>query len=228
MKKFVLGLLIGVMLSIGITTYAIPEIKEAKFSPDIKLVVNGKQVDTQIVSVIKSGEVNTTNYVSARSLAESLNANVEWDGKSKTITVTTSSNENETIQESSTQSSKEVVVTPQVTQPVTTPSTPTNTQTTSSTSTTTKSNIPHKILSTDDYGVNVYYVYNTFELVFIGEVRTALENKGYKLVADSYDTVKVMQGDNKIVSGIWIGSYGNKIYLKNIDYIEYIKPILLQ
>lgn len=218
MKKFILGLLIGIMLSIGFTTYAVPEIQEAKFSPDIKLIVNGKEIDTQIVSVIKSGEVNTTNYVSARSLAESLNANVEWDGKTKSINVSTkTNNDNNATQELNVQPIEEITAPPVSTSP---------TSVETKTTTTKKTNIPHKILSTDEYGVNVYYVYNVFEGVFIGEVRTALESKGFKLVSDSYDTVKVMQGDNKIASGIWIGSYGNKIYLNNKDYIEHIKPLL--
>ena len=38
MKKFVMGLLIGIMLTLGITTYAAPEIQSAIFS-DIKLII---------------------------------------------------------------------------------------------------------------------------------------------------------------------------------------------
>lgn len=89
MKKFVCGLLIGIMITLGVTTYAVPEIKSAVFSPDIKLVVNGKTLDTQIVSVVKTGEVNMTNYVSARALSEALGATVEWDGANRTINVDT-------------------------------------------------------------------------------------------------------------------------------------------
>jgi hypothetical protein len=89
LKKFVCGLLVGLILTLGVTTYAVPEIKSAIFASDIRLVVDGKQLDTQIVSVVKSGEVNTTNYVSARALAESLGATVEWDGKAKSINVST-------------------------------------------------------------------------------------------------------------------------------------------
>lgn len=89
MKKFICGLLVGIILTMGVTTYAVPEIKSALFSPDIKLVVDGKQLDTQIVSVVKTGEVNMTNYVSARALAESLGATVEWDGAERAINVST-------------------------------------------------------------------------------------------------------------------------------------------
>lgn len=90
MKKFVCGLLVGIMLTLGITTYAIPEIKEAKFSPDIALVVNGERLDTEIVSVVTTDKPGyMTNYVPARALSEALGATVTWDGKSRIISVDT-------------------------------------------------------------------------------------------------------------------------------------------
>lgn len=90
MKKFICGLLVGFMLAIGVTTYAVPEIKSAVFSPDIKLVVNGKQVDSEVVSVVTSDNPGyMTNYVPARALAESLGATVTWDGKERVINVST-------------------------------------------------------------------------------------------------------------------------------------------
>lgn len=89
MKKFVCGLLVGIILTMGVTVSAVPEIKSAVFSPDIKLVVNGKTLDTQIVSVVKTGEVNMTNYVPARALSEALGATVTWDGANRTINVDT-------------------------------------------------------------------------------------------------------------------------------------------
>ena len=89
MKKFVCGLLVGIILTMGVTVSAVPEIKSAVFSPDIKLVVNGKTLDTQIVSVVKSGEVKMTNYVPARALSEALGATVTWDGANRTINVDT-------------------------------------------------------------------------------------------------------------------------------------------
>lgn len=88
MKKFVLGLLIGIMLTLGVTTYAVPEIKEAVFS-DITLTVNGVTLDTDVVSVTTTDNPNyMTNYVSARDLAESLGATVTWDGKERAINIT--------------------------------------------------------------------------------------------------------------------------------------------
>jgi hypothetical protein len=93
MKKFVCGLLMGIILTMGISAYAVPAIKSALFSPDIKLIVNGKTLDTQIVSVVKTGEVNMTNYVPARALSEALGATVTWDGKERVIEVSTESKE---------------------------------------------------------------------------------------------------------------------------------------
>ena len=90
MKKFVLGLLIGIMLTMGVTTYAVPEIKEAVFS-DIRLMVNGETLDTEVVSVTKTDSPNyMTNYIPARALAESLGGTVTWDSKERVISVNTS------------------------------------------------------------------------------------------------------------------------------------------
>ena len=88
MKKFLSGLLVGVILMITITTFAAGAIKEAFFNETIKLEVDGKVVDTDMVTVILEGSVDGTNYVSARALAEALGAKVEWDGKNKKILVT--------------------------------------------------------------------------------------------------------------------------------------------
>ncbi|HHV98614.1 MAG TPA: copper amine oxidase N-terminal domain-containing protein [Clostridiaceae bacterium] len=88
MKKFLSGLLIGAILMLTITTFAAGKIKEAFFNDTIKLEVDGKTVNTDMVTVILEGSVDGTNYVSARALAEALGAKVEWDGKNKKILVT--------------------------------------------------------------------------------------------------------------------------------------------
>jgi len=91
MKKFVLGLLVGIMLALGVTSYAIssvPEIQSAKFSPEIKLIVKGETVKTPIVSVItKDNPGYMTNFAPIREICEKLGAIVTWDGKTQTITV---------------------------------------------------------------------------------------------------------------------------------------------
>lgn len=220
MKKFVMGLLIGIMLTLGVTTYAAPEIQSAIFS-DIKLIVNGEQVDSEIVSVVTTDNPNyMTNYVPARALSEALGAEVEWDGKNRVINVSTKTSDNNISQELNIQPPKETNTTPSV------PTSPIPKETTTTLPTTKKTNIPHPIISTDEYGVNVYNVYNIFEGVSIGEVEKALNNKGYKIIDESYDRIGIIQGNNKLVSNIWIGSYGNKIYINYKDYLEHIKPLL--
>jgi len=88
MKKFVTGLLAGIIIASSFAVMAATGIKEAYFNDVIKLVVDGKIIDTEIVTVTPEGQVNGKNYVSARDLAEALGATVEWDGASKRIIIT--------------------------------------------------------------------------------------------------------------------------------------------
>ncbi len=88
MKKFISGLLVGLIIASSLAVIAAPKIKEAFFNDVIKLEVDGKTIDTDMVTVILEGSVDGTNFVSARALAEALGAKVEWDGKNKKILVT--------------------------------------------------------------------------------------------------------------------------------------------
>lgn len=86
MKKFISGLLIGLLLATSITAFAASTIKTAYFSDTTKLTVDGKSINTEILYAIKSGQANGSNYVGARALAEALGATVDW--KDNTIIVT--------------------------------------------------------------------------------------------------------------------------------------------
>jgi len=92
MKKFVSGLLTGIIIASAFTAMAATGIKEAYFNDVIKLVVDGKVIDTEIVTVTSEGQVNGKNYVSARDLAEALGATVTWDGAKKEIQISTRTN----------------------------------------------------------------------------------------------------------------------------------------
>jgi hypothetical protein len=89
MKRFLSGLLIGIILSTLLTVFAASKIKSAFFNPKIAVTVDGKRIETEVISVIKEGEVNAKNYVSARDLAEAMGADVYWYGTGYTINVTT-------------------------------------------------------------------------------------------------------------------------------------------
>lgn len=89
MKKFISGLLAGIMIASTLVVMAASGIKEAYFNEVIKLVVDGKVIDTEIVTVTPEGQANGKNYVSARDLAEALGATVTWDGAKKEIQIST-------------------------------------------------------------------------------------------------------------------------------------------
>ncbi|HHV98147.1 MAG TPA: hypothetical protein GXX36_01010 [Clostridiaceae bacterium] len=102
MKKFISGLFVGIILMLAITASATGAIKEAWFNKEIKLEVDGKTVNTDMVTVILEGDINGTNYVSARALAEALGAKVEWDGKNKKILVISKDEANKVKDDSNT------------------------------------------------------------------------------------------------------------------------------
>jgi len=89
MKKFLCGVLIGIIVMISITALGANIIHNSYFNNEIKIEVDGKQVDTDIVTVELQGEQYGKNYVAARDLAEAMGGNVKWDGNNKKIIVAT-------------------------------------------------------------------------------------------------------------------------------------------
>lgn len=202
MKKFVCGLLVGIMLTMGVTVSAVPEIKSAVFSPDIKLVVNGKTLDTQIVSVVKTGEVNMTNYVPARALSEALGATVTWDGKERVISVNTES--------------KEVSATPAQTQAPAVEAKP-------------NPDIPYPVYLVDDTGLIVYNIHgNRFYGILASDVIKAVESKGYIMnYSNDRTTMQIVkEGEGVLLRDITFKPYGGKGYLSYDFFTEHIKPLL--
>lgn len=76
MKKFICGLLIGLLLSLPLATFASGQA--------LRLVVNGQDITAEAQPVIIDGRT----LVPARALAEKLGATVGWDGASQTVVVT--------------------------------------------------------------------------------------------------------------------------------------------
>ena len=212
MKKFICGLLVGLMLMMGVTVSAVPEIKSAVFSPDIKLVVNGKQVDSEVVSVVTTDKPGyMTNYVPARALAESLGATVTWNGKERVINVSTN---DKTINSISTTTSAPV----QAKDPFTI-------QTDESES---KYKIPFPVHIVDDTGLAVYNIHNGYLYgLFSLDVQNALKSKGYIMnnAADN-KTMQIVGDDSIIVTGIVTRQISGKTYISYDFYLEHIKPLL--
>jgi len=92
MKKFVSGLLAGIIIATSLVVMAATGIKEAYFNNAVKLIVDGKEIKTEIVTVTPEGQINGKNYVSVRDLAEALGATVTWDGAKKEIQISTRTN----------------------------------------------------------------------------------------------------------------------------------------
>ncbi len=75
MKKYLSGLLTGILLMISFTAYA---------ASDIKLIINGQDITTEAQPIIVDGRT----LVPARAIAERLGATVAWDAKTNTVIVT--------------------------------------------------------------------------------------------------------------------------------------------
>lgn len=88
MKKFICGLLVGIILTFTFTAFAYSAIKEAYFNTEIKVSYNGRPVDIEKVTVIKDSEVNGRTYGSINDIAIALGKSVSWDNATKTINIT--------------------------------------------------------------------------------------------------------------------------------------------
>lgn len=90
MKKYLSGLLTGILITLTITAFAVSPIKEAYFNSEIKIVDSVKgQLNTEIVTVVKDGDTAGRNYVSVADLSSALGKAVTWDGSTKTINLST-------------------------------------------------------------------------------------------------------------------------------------------
>lgn len=84
MVKFILGLLVGIIVSIGSMAYA---------TDIIKISVNGKEIASDVSPQI----INNRTMVPIRVIAEALQANVEWDENTRTVKITTNQQDDNNI-----------------------------------------------------------------------------------------------------------------------------------
>ena len=94
MKKFILGMLMGCLLTAAISVFASVGLQDVKIAEDTKLIVLGGEVKTDIVYAVKEDDPNGygKNYVSARDLAEALGYQVEWNAALNSVEITNISN----------------------------------------------------------------------------------------------------------------------------------------
>ncbi len=89
MRKFLGGLLVGLVLMLAVTAFSAGIIEDAKFSDEIQLRWDGKKVETEILTVSLKGEKDSRNYVNLQDLVSALGGKVQWNDKNKVIEVTT-------------------------------------------------------------------------------------------------------------------------------------------
>lgn len=85
MKKFITGLILGIMITFVSAGYSVTRIKEAYYNPEIKLRVDGEYIDVTPITVVEEGQVNGFNLFPVRALGEALGYKVDYDAKTKVI-----------------------------------------------------------------------------------------------------------------------------------------------
>lgn len=86
-KGFIAGFLAA---TVGMTTlFAAGGIKSATFNSN-KVIFDGRELNLggqPLISVVKDGEVNASNYMPVRGVLEAMGYNVNWDGERKAVIV---------------------------------------------------------------------------------------------------------------------------------------------
>jgi copper amine oxidase-like protein len=88
-KSLICGLLIGTIVTIGITNvFASAEIKSAKYE-EVKVSFNNSNIPLKnpLVSVVNNGENDTKMYMPAREILEYLGYNVDWNSSERSINI---------------------------------------------------------------------------------------------------------------------------------------------
>jgi hypothetical protein len=86
-KGLISGLIIGILITTLAVSYAVSTIKEAYINPSVKISYNGQQIATEVITVVKQGDTNGSNYVPVRALSEAMDKTVSWDGATSTISI---------------------------------------------------------------------------------------------------------------------------------------------
>ena len=91
LKALLLGVVIGMSLTVGTTVLATSIISSATFN-DTRVIFNGQELalDQPLISVVLEGETNMRNYMPVRAVLEAMGYTVEWDGANNTAVITSS------------------------------------------------------------------------------------------------------------------------------------------
>jgi len=87
MRKFISGLLIGIIISTVSIGFSASSIKQAYYNSDIKIRINGKYINTTPITVIDEGQQYGKNFTAVRDIAENMGGTVYFDPRIKTIDI---------------------------------------------------------------------------------------------------------------------------------------------
>jgi len=90
MKEYLKGLVTGIVIgAIGLTTvFAAGSIKTATFNEN-QVIYNGQTLSLSqpMISVVKEGEKNVSNYMPVRAVLESMGYTVDWDSSKNAVVI---------------------------------------------------------------------------------------------------------------------------------------------
>ena len=100
MKEYLKGLTTGIVIGVvGLTTvFAAGSIKTATFNEN-QVIYNGQTLSLSqpMVSVVKEGEKNASNYMPVRAVLEAMGYTVDWDSSKNAVVINGNGNKNTKI-----------------------------------------------------------------------------------------------------------------------------------
>jgi S1-C subfamily serine protease len=94
-KQNAISFILGAAIMLPVGGYAATKIT-AQYN-DVKVTVDGAQVNTKVVGVVEQGQVNGRNFTSAADVAKAMGGTVKWNGLTKTVEVKTPRTDLETV-----------------------------------------------------------------------------------------------------------------------------------
>lgn len=95
MKKFISGLICGMIITFSLSGYALTQIT-ASYN-NVKVTVDGAAVNTKVVGVVEQGQRDGRNFTSAADVAKAMGGIVVWNSSTKTVEIKTPRTDLETV-----------------------------------------------------------------------------------------------------------------------------------
>jgi S1-C subfamily serine protease len=94
-KQNIISFILGMAIMLPVGGYAATKIT-AQYN-DVKVAVDGAQVNTKVVGVVEQGQRDGRNFTSAADVAKAMGGTVAWNGTTKTVEIKTPRTDLETV-----------------------------------------------------------------------------------------------------------------------------------